>query len=73
MLILYSKNRHFLTLSLASSKVSKVERQTIPHLNALVGGFKMLEEQIRSSFRGCRATSSLKSMFFLLERLRDSS
>ena len=64
MLILVSKNRHFLTLPLASSKVTKVERQTIPHLNALVGGFKTLEEQIRSSFRGCHATSPLKSVFF---------
>ena len=41
-----------------------VERQTIPHLNALVGGTKILEEQICSSFRGCHATSPLKSVFF---------
>ena len=41
-----------------------VERQTIPHLNALVSGSKILEEQPCSSFRGCHATSSLKSVFF---------
>ena len=41
-----------------------VERQTISHLNALVGGSKILEEQICSSFRGCHATSLLKSVFF---------
>ena len=41
-----------------------VERHTIPHLNALVGGTKILEEQLCSSFRGCHATSPLKSVFF---------
>ena len=41
-----------------------VEIQAIPHLNALVDGFKILEEQIRSSFRGCHATSPLKVCFF---------
>jgi len=60
------KNQHVLTLSLITSKVMVVQRQTTPHLNVLVGKSKMLEEQIRSSFRGCHATSSLKSVFFLL-------
>ena len=40
-----------------------VERQKIPQLNAPVGGSKILEEQICSSFRGCHATSPLKSVF----------
>ena len=64
MLILYSKNGRFLTLLLVSSKVMNVERQTIPPLNALVDGTKILEEQLCSSFRGCHATSPLKSVFF---------
>ena len=41
-----------------------VERQTIPHLNALVDGSKILGEQLCSFLRGCHATSSLKSVFF---------
>ena len=41
-----------------------VERQTIPHLNALVDGSKMSGEELCSSFRGCQATSPLKSVFF---------
>ena len=41
-----------------------VERHTIPHLNALVGGTKILEEELCSSFRGCQATFPLKSVFF---------
>ena len=41
-----------------------VERHTIPHLNALVGGTKILEEQFYSSIKGCHATSPLESVFF---------
>ena len=41
-----------------------VERQTIPQLNVLLGGTKILEEQLWSLFRGCHATSPLKSVFF---------
>ena len=41
-----------------------VERQALSHLHALVGGSKILEEQICSSFKGCHATFSLKSVFF---------
>ena len=33
-------------------------------LALLVGGTKILEEQLYSSFRGCHATSSLKSVVF---------
>ena len=40
------------------------ERQTIPHINALLSGTKILEEQTSSFFRGCQATSSLKSVLF---------
>ena len=47
-----------------SSKVTILERQTIPHLNALVGETKIVEEQLCSSFRGCHATSSLRNVFF---------
>jgi len=41
-----------------------VERETIPHLNALVDMSKILEEQLSSSIRDCHATCSLKSVFF---------
>ena len=41
-----------------------VERQILSHLNALVDGSKILEEQICSSFKGCHATSPLKKVFF---------
>ena len=41
-----------------------VKRQTIPQLNALVSGSKILEEQSCSCFRDCHATSPLKSVFF---------
>ena len=41
-----------------------VERQTIPHLNALVGDSKIIREQLSCSIRGCHATTSLKSVFF---------
>ena len=41
-----------------------IERQTIPHLNALIDGSKILGEQLSSSFRGCHTTSSLKIVFF---------
>jgi len=44
-----------------------VERQTITHLNVIVGGSKVLEEQFCSSFRGCYATSPLKSVFFTIK------
>ena len=37
-----------------------VARQTIPHLNALVNGSKILKEQLSCSIRGCHATSSLQ-------------
>ena len=61
---LYSKNGYFLTLPLISPQPMMVERQTISHMNALLGGSKILGEQLSSSFRGCHATSSLKSVFF---------
>ena len=64
MLILYSENGHFLILSLISPQPMMVERQTIPHMNALFGASKILGEQLSSSFRGCHATSYLKSAFF---------
>ena len=41
-----------------------VVRQTIPYMNALLGNSKIVGEQLSSSFRGCHATSSLKSVFF---------
>ena len=64
MSILYSKNGHFLTLPLISPQPIVVERQTIPHMNALLSNSKILEEELSSSFRGCHTTSSLKSVFF---------
>ena len=64
MSILYSENGHFLTLPLISPQPMMVERQTIPHMNALLDGSKILGEQLSSSFRGCHTTSSLKSVFF---------
>ena len=64
MSILYSENLHFLTLPLISPQPMMVERQTIPHMNALLSGPKILGEQLSSSFRGCHATSSLKSVIF---------
>ena len=64
MSILYSENGHFLTLPLISPQPMMVERQTIPHMNALLGGTKILGEQLSSFFRGCHATSSLESVFF---------
>ena len=54
----------FFDISSKFSRVMIVERQTIPHLNALVGGTKILEEQLWSSFRGCHATAPLNSVFF---------
>ena len=41
-----------------------VERQTIPHLNAQVGVYQKLEEQLSCSIRGCHTAPSLKSIFF---------
>jgi len=41
-----------------------IERQTIPHMNALLGGIKILGEQLSSFFRGCHTTPSLESVFF---------
>ena len=64
MSILYSVNGHFLTLLLISPQQMMVERQTIPHINALLSGSKILGEKLSSSFRGCHATSSLKSVIF---------
>ena len=64
MSILCSENQHFLTLPLISRKLMMVERQTIPHSNALVDGLQILGEQLCSFLRGCHATSSLKSVFF---------
>ena len=64
MLILYGKNRHFLTYSLTSSKVTIAERQTIPHLNALIRDSNVLGEQSCCGTRGCHATSPLKSVLF---------
>ena len=64
MSILYSENGHFLTLPLISPQQMIKERQTIPHMNALLSAFKILGEQLSSSFRGCHATSSSKSVFF---------
>ena len=62
--LLCSENRHFLTLPLISQKLMMVERQTIPHLNALVVGSKILGGLLCIFFRGCHTTSSLKSVFF---------
>ena len=64
MSILYSENGQFLTLPLISPQLMMVERQTIPHMNALLSASKILGEQLSSFFRGCHATSSLKSVFF---------
>ena len=64
MSILCSENGHFLTLSLISPQPMMIERQTIPHMNALLRGTKILGEQLSSFFRGCHATPSLKSVFF---------
>ena len=60
----FCKNGHFLMKPVFSLKLMLVERQTIPCLNALVNGTKILEEQLYSSFRGCHATSPLKCVFF---------
>ena len=57
-------NLHFLTLPFISSQPMMVKRQTIPHLSALVGGFKILRDQLCSSLRGWHATSHLKIVFF---------
>ena len=64
MSILYSENGHFSTLPLISPQLIMVERQTIPHMNALLNSSKILGKQLSSSFRGCHATFSLKSVFF---------
>ena len=58
------QNWHFLTLPLISPQQMMIERQIIHHMNALLGGFKILGEQHSSYFRGCHPTSSLKSIFF---------
>ena len=63
----YVKKCLILLDDIITSKVMIVERQTVPHLNALVGGSKILEEQICSSFRGCPATSPLKSVFLTIK------
>ena len=55
---------HFLTLPLISPQPIMVERQTIPHMNALLSSTKILGEQLSSFFGGCHATSSLDSVFF---------
>ena len=70
MSILYRKNGHFLALPLISPEPMIIERQIIPHSIALVGGSKGIGEQLCTSFWGCHATSSLKSVF-LIESLRD--
>ena len=57
----------FQWLPLISPQPIMVERQTISHMNALLGGTKMLGEQLSSFLRGCHATSSLKSAFFTRE------
>ena len=49
MSILYSENGHYLTLPLISPQPMMVERQTIPHLNALESGSEILEEQLKLS------------------------
>ena len=41
-----------------------VEKQTIPHLNALIRDSNVLGEQSCCSTRGCHATSPLKSVLF---------
>ena len=40
------------------------EKQTVPHLNALMCGSKIQREQPCRSVRGCHATSPLKSVLF---------
>ena len=64
MSILYSENQHFLTLPLISPQQMIIERQTIPYIIALLGGTKILGEQLSSFFRSCHATSSLENAFF---------
>ena len=64
MSILYNENGHFLTLPIISPQPLMIERQTIPHMNALLSASKILGEQLSSSFRGCHAFSSLESVFF---------
>ena len=41
-----------------------VEKQTMPHLNALIHDSNVLGEQSCCSTRGCHATSPLKSVLF---------
>ena len=67
--VVMSRNVHFYYIELTFFDITtfffkSYERQTILHLNALVGGSKILEEQLSSSFRGCHTTSPLKSVFF---------
>ena len=54
----------FWPLPLISQQPMMIKRQTIPHMNALLIGTKILGEQLSSFFRGCHATSSLESVFF---------
>ena len=56
MLILLSKNGRFWIKPLISSQGMMVEKQTIPHLNALMCGSNILREQPCCSFRGSHAT-----------------
>ena len=56
--IFTKQNQHILTLPLISTQLMMVERQTLSHLNALLGKPKILGEQFCSFFRGCNATSS---------------
>ena len=52
----------FFDIILNFSTAQMVERQTVPHMNAPVGGSKILREQLSSLFMGCHTTSSLKNV-----------